>query len=66
MNIVNVTKEEANNVNQTKKFGVIMDGACTIWGEGDTIEEATQDAKENMINGCSEANFEDCFIMEIV
>ena len=66
MNIVKVTTEEANHVEQTKKFGVISDGASAVWGQGDTAEEAIMDATKNMKAGCGVADFEDCFVMEIV
>ena len=51
-----VTKEYAAKFSQTKTFGVISEGCIGIWGEGDTIDVAIEDAKSHGLSdldGCS-------------
>ena len=60
MKIEIVTAEYADKFNQTKKFGIISDGCTGVWGEGDTIEDAIEDAKSNGLS-----DLDGCYAMEI-
>ena len=60
MKIEIVTKEYADKFSQTKKFGIISDGCTGVWGEGDTIEDAIEDAKSNGLS-----DLDGCYAMEI-
>ena len=39
-----LTKREANGIYLKKKFGYISDGALGVYGEGNTVEEAEENA----------------------
>lgn len=55
-----VTKEYAEKFCQTKRFGIISEGCTGIWGDGDTIEEAIEDAKLHGLDA-----LDNCYVMEI-
>ena len=42
-----ITIETADKFCQTKKFGIISEGCTGVWGEGDTIDEAIEDAQSH-------------------
>lgn len=39
-----ITLAEAEKINQGKKYGIISGGCLGVWGEGDTVEDATEEA----------------------
>jgi hypothetical protein len=60
MKIEIITKETADKFCQTKKFGIVSEGCIGIWGEGDSIDVAIEDAKSHGLS-----DLDGCYAMEI-
>jgi hypothetical protein len=67
MNTRKIDQAEASKINLTKKYGIMGDGCIGIWGEGDTVDAAMDDAGKNQVeySGCDKPDFTECEIVVI-
>jgi hypothetical protein len=66
MNTRKIDQAEASEINLTKKYGIMGDNCISIWGEGDTLDEAIRAAGENQADVLhGKTDFDDCEIVEL-